>query len=129
MKRPILALAIALAAFALPAVAQELSGNVYTDPATPISVAKGHDFLVALPSNPTTGYSWTASVSSAVVENEGSAYQTHPAAAGMMGSGGQQIFSFDGSAKGTATITFSYARPFEKGKPAAKTAVFHVTVH
>jgi len=129
MKRPILALAIALAAFALPAVAQELSGNVYTDPATPISVAKGHDFLVALPSNPTTGYSWTASVSSAVVENEGSAYQAHPAAAGMMGSGGQQIFSFDGSAKGTATITFSYARPFEKGKPAAKTAVFHVTVH
>jgi len=129
MRRPIIALALALAAFALPAIAGELSGNVYTDPATPISVAKGHAFLVALPSNPTTGYSWTASVSNASVENEGSAYQAHPAAAGMMGSGGQQIFEFEANAAGTATIAFSYARPFEKGKPAAKTAVFHVTVH
>jgi inhibitor of cysteine peptidase len=128
MRRPIIALALALAAFALPAIAQELSGDVYTDPATPISVANGHAFLVALPSNPTTGYSWTASVSNASVENEGSAYQAHPAATGMMGVGGQQIFSFEGNAKGTATITFSYARPFEKGKPAAKTSIFHVTV-
>lgn len=129
MKRSILAVALAFAAFALPAVAQELSGNVYSDPAKPVSVAKGHDFLIALASNPTTGYSWTANVSNANVENEGSAYQAHPAAAGMVGSGGQQIFSFEGSAQGTATIVFSYARPFEKGKPAAKTAVFHVTVH
>jgi len=129
MKRSILAVALALVAFALPAVAQELSGNVYTDPATPVSIAKGHDFLIALAANPTTGYSWTATVSNGNVENEGSAYQAHPAAAGMVGSGGQQIFSFEGSAKGTATITFAYARPFEKGKPAAKTVVFHVTVH
>src|SRR5665213_636027 len=75
MKRSILAVALALVAFALPAVAQELSGNVYSDPATPISVGKGHDFLVALASNPTTGYSWTASVSNANIENDGSAYQ------------------------------------------------------
>jgi len=129
MKRSILAIALAFVAFALPAVAQELSGNVYTDPATPISIAKGHDFLVALASNPTTGYSWTASVSNANVEDEGSAYQATPVAPHVVGAGGQQIFSFEGSAKGTATITFSYARPWEKGKPAAKTAVFHVTVH
>jgi inhibitor of cysteine peptidase len=129
MKRSILAVALALAAFALPAVAQELSGNVYSDPMTPISVAKGHYFLVALASNPTTGYSWTASISNANVEDEGSAYLAASHAPRVVGSGGQQIFSFEGSATGTATITFSYARPWEKGKPAAKTAVFHVTVN
>jgi len=129
MKRSILAVALALVAFALPAVAQELSGNVYTDPATSISVVNGHDFLVALASNPTTGYSWTANVSNANVENEGSAYQAHPVAAHMVGAGGQQIFAFEASAKGAATITFSYARPWEKGTPPVKTVVFHVTVH
>ena len=129
MKRSLLAATLALVAFASPAVAQELSGNVYTDPSAAISVAKGHDFLIALESNPTTGYSWTASVSNANVEDEGSAYQANKVAPHVVGAGGQQIFSFEGSAAGTTTITFSYARPWEKGKSAAKTVVFHVTVN
>ncbi len=128
MKRTLIVTALAVLAFAVPAVAMELSGNVYTDASQTISVAKGSDFLVALPSNPTTGYSWTARVSNGSVENEGSAYLAQPVARGVVGSGGQQIFSFEGSAAGAATITFSYARPFEKGTPAAKTVVFHVTV-
>lgn len=128
MKRSMLAVALALATFALPAVAGTVSGNVATDPSQTVIVAKGSEFLVALPSNPTTGYSWTVRVSNAVLESEGSAYQAHPAAPGMMGSGGQQVFAIEAVAAGTATLTFSYARPFEKGKPAAKTAVFHVRI-
>jgi len=115
----------ALAAAALLAT---LSGNVYTDPGKPISVTKDTDVLIALPSNPTTGYSWTARVSGAAVSNGGSAYQAHPAAAGMTGAGGQQIFEFEAEGAGTATVTFTYARPWEKGAKPAKTLVFHITV-
>ncbi len=128
MKRTLTATALAILAFAFPAVAGTLSGDVYTDASQPISVAKGNDILVALPSNPTTGYSWTASVSNASVENEGGAYLAQPVVRGMAGSGGRQIFSFAAKAIGVATITFSYSRSFEKGKPAAKTLVFHVIV-
>lgn len=126
MRRTTAALALAIAAVALPAAAA-LSGNVYTDPATTIGVAHGAEFLVALPSNPTTGYGWTVRVSGSGVVSEGSAYQG-ASAHGMMGAGGQQIFAFETTHAGSATLTFSYARPFEKGKPPVKTAVFRVSV-
>lgn len=109
------------------ALAAALSGNVYTDASKPIAVAVGNDFLIALPSNPTTGFSWSARVSGSAVSSEGSAYQAHPSG-GAMGAGGQQIFSLEAERAGSATVTFTYARPWEKGVAPAKTAVFHVTV-
>jgi inhibitor of cysteine peptidase len=128
MKRSLVVAIFAVAAFAVPAIAGTLSGDVFSDPSQTIAATKGSEFLIALPSNPTTGYSWTVRVAGAAVESEGSAYQRRPVAPGVAGAGGQQIFALEAEARGSATLTFSYARPWEKGKAAAKTAVFHVTV-
>ncbi len=102
-----------------------LVGGVFTTATPQIAAHHGTTFLVALPSNPTTGYAWTARVRGSGIVSQGSAYQ-RPQSAGM-GAGGQQVFSFDAVRNGTATITFSYARTWEKHVAPIKSAVFHVT--
>ena len=120
---------IAAVAISSPSIAATLNGQVYSDPSVPISVASGSQFLIALPSNPTTGYSWTVHVSDPKnIEFEGSAYQPYPASEKMLGSGGQQIFVFEAHTAGTASIMFGYARSWEKGTLPAKTAIFNVSI-
>ena len=122
-KRSIFAVACVLA-LAAPALADTYNGTVFTS--SPVSVKAGQEFLIALPSNPTTGYSWTAKSSNGNVTVYGAAYQA-PAKA-MPGAGGQQIFVSAANKVGSATITFSYARPWEKGKKPARTMTFSVNV-
>lgn len=111
---------------AAPALAVEsVNGSVFTS--SPISVKVGQDFLIALPANPTTGYSWSAKSSAAAIAVEGSAYQPSAAGKGMMGAGGQQIFVLEATRAGMATVTFSYARPWQKGVKPARTMTFSIT--
>lgn len=113
---------------AAPALAVEsVNGTVFAS--SPVAVNVGQDFLITLPSNPTTGYSWTAKASGSAVAVEGSAYQ-RSAGSGrpMMGAGGQQLFILQAVKAGTATVTFSYARPWQKGVKAARTMTFAITV-
>jgi inhibitor of cysteine peptidase len=96
---------------------------------SPVSVSAGQEFLIAIPSNPTTGYSWTGKSSNGVVTVWGSAYQAPAAAAKpLMGAGGEQIFVCKANKPGTAQITFGYARPWQKGVKPARTMTFNVTV-
>ena len=127
LKASLLAIVCALGV-AAPALADTdtVNGTVFTS--SPISVKVGQDFIVALPGNPTTGYSWTAKPSSPTIISEGSAYERTPSAKPMMGAGGQQFFVFEVSKAGTGTITFSYARPWQKGVKPARTMTFNVTV-
>ncbi len=112
---------------AAPALADTYNGTVFTS--SPVSVTAGQEFLIAIPSNPTTGYSWTGKSSNGVVTVWGSAYQGPPATAKQkMGTGGEQIFVCKANSPGTAQITFSYARPWQKGVKAARTMTFSVTV-
>lgn len=120
----IAATAAAVAVAAAPAFAA-LNPHVVTA-AGPVTVKPGEELLVALASNPTTGYSWAAAVSGAAVTAEGSAYRAPSGAA--LGAGGEQILAFEAVRAGTATITLSYRRPWEKGKKAARTVVVTVTV-
>lgn len=71
----------------------------------------GDRYRIAIPGNPTTGYSWTVSVSNPQVTSLISTYL--PVTLGMIGTGG--LFVFEGIAKsrGTTTLTFSYQRPWE----------------
>jgi len=112
---------------AAPALPDTYNGSVFTS--SPVSVTAGQEFLIAIPSNPTTGYSWTGKSSSGTVTVWGSAYEGPPATVKQkMGSGGQQIFVCKANNPGTAQITFSYARPWEKGAKPARTMTFSVTV-
>lgn len=110
------------------AATQSLDATVYTvgNASTPLTEHVGTRFLIALDSNKTTGYSWTAAVQGSAVTSEGSAYQQSDGHA--MGAPGRQIFVFDAMRKGTSTITLSYRRPWEHSTPAAKTLAFTVVV-
>jgi inhibitor of cysteine peptidase len=125
-KSTFLAIACTICA-AVPALADTYNGTVFTS--SPVSVKAGQEFLIALPSNPTTGYSWTGKSASGIVTVWGSAYQGPAASAKpLMGAGGQQIFVCAANKAGTTQITFAYARPWQKGAKPARTMTFAVTV-
>jgi predicted secreted protein len=87
----------------------------------------GQDFFIALRSNKTTGFAWTANVGDGkIAAYQGNVYQD--SSTGHMGAGGQQIFIFHANRSGTTTIAFAYARSFEPNNPPAKTLTFTITV-
>ena len=106
---------------------------VFVDPSVPAEVGAGDDFFIALSSNPTTGYSWTQSIADgSVAAYEGNVYEplaqfiaSGPSA---IGAAGQQIFIYHANRSGSTGITFSYARPFEKGVAPVKAVTFSITV-
>lgn len=124
-KSMVLAIICALAVAAPAVAAETVNGTVFSS--SPAAVKVGQDFLIALPANPTTGYSWTAKSGSSAIMVEGSAYQPSAAGKGMMGAGGQQIFVLEATRAGTATVIFSYARPWQKGMKPARTMTFTIT--
>ncbi len=121
---------VAAALFAAPgfAAAKSLDATVYgiDNASTSLVEHAGSRFLIALDSNRTTGYSWTASIKGDAVSSEGSAYQESNGHS--MGAPGRQIFVFDAMRKGAATVTLRYQRPWEHSTPAAKTVTFTVVV-
>jgi len=126
LKASLLAIVCALAV-AAPAVAVEtVNGTVFSS--SPAAVKVGQDFIIALPSNASTGYSWSAKASGPGLVVEGYAYQLTAASdqKRMAGGGGQQLFILEASKPGTATVTFSYARPWQKGVKPARTMTFTI---
>jgi len=89
-----------------------------------ITVANGDDFVIALPANPSTGYSWTAGDDADVtfVSSRQVAGGNQP------GAPGTQELTFRATDTGKSALELAYARPFEHGVPPAKTAKFAVTV-
>ena len=110
---------------AVPPVAVTESDNGKT-----ITVAKDAKLAITLPGNPTTGYSWkvTGREGDAITPVGHPQYQQSPAAAGMVGTGGQFVFQFAAVKPGTTKLTLAYARPWEKDTPPAKTFTLTVDV-
>ena len=121
------ALAAAPGADADPASAQAVAGTVYSDPSAPIHVTAGQLFMLALPRNPGTGYTWRAAAApnANVVTMTGSAFLA--GTTGMMGAPGQQIFVYAAHAAGNATITLDDVAP-GRDATVAKTVRFKVVV-
>lgn len=81
-----------------------------------VALDRGDSLEVRLPSNPTTGYEWTALLSgSAVRQAKPAAYVR--ATTQLLGAGGTQVFSYAAVAAGTEHLTFSYARSWEHVPP------------
>jgi inhibitor of cysteine peptidase len=89
-----------------------------------VTAAKGDEFIVALPANPSTGYSWTAEDDPDVTFV--SSHQT--AGGNQPGAPGTEELTFRAERAGQSTLELAYARSFEPGVPPAKTAKFPVTV-
>lgn len=118
---------LALFGYSAPAAALTPHSPVFTDEHQPVVVRAGDEFFIALPSNRTTGYTWTQAIGDdKIAAYEGNVYQ--PPSSGLAGQGGQQIFIYHANRSGTTAIRFAYGRPFEPAQPPAKTAVFSVTV-
>jgi predicted secreted protein len=94
------------------------------DTGTTVTVAVDDRIDVALPGNPTTGYTWTiAAIDDAVLVSRGE--PAFRADSTLVGSGGTMTLTFDAVGAGTTTVELAYRRPFETA-PAEDT--FTVTV-
>ena len=89
-----------------------------------IKVTNGQEFVIALASNPTTGYLWTSMDNPQVtfVSTHQTTSETLP------GAPGTQELTFRADHTGSSTLELVYSRSFEPGQPPAKTAKFPVTV-
>lgn len=90
------------------------------------------DLLVfRLPSNKSTGYSWSVVTSKrCLLGQEGEASCELPKSSkGLVGVGGTEVWKFRAlGGVGSLTITFVYARPWEKGVPPIRTLSWPVTI-
>jgi len=89
------------------------------------------DLLVfRLPSNKSTGYSWSVATSTRCLLGQvgETGYELPKSAKGLVGAGGTQVWKFRALGVGSLTITFAYARPWEKGIPPVQTLSWPVTI-
>lgn len=93
-----------------------------------IEVEVGRDFSMTLASNATTGYHWelAAALDEAIVKLVSSTYQAPKT--GLIGAGGQEIWTFKAVGLGETVIRLNYVRPWEKDATPAETASYKVTV-
>jgi len=91
-----------------------------------IVLSPGDELVVTLDSNPSTGFAWTISQISdeAVVDDVSNTFNGDDT--GMMGAGGQEVWTFEALDEGVSTIEMQYNRPWETGVEPAET--FTVTV-
>src|SRR5699024_9495773 len=81
-----------------------------------LTIDNGQYIQFELPSNPTTGYNWFVTKSTALFQQIGKAgYQATQYNKPRVGSGGNTIYQFQAINTGTDNIVFSYLRPWEKG--------------
>ncbi len=99
----------------------------YGDATQPVRRHTAERFTIRLASNPTTGFEWQVTVpSEAVVALVSTAYEGPEGE--LVGAGGTDVFEFEATGAGVATIEFAYVRPFEEGTPPAETRSIHVEV-
>lgn len=72
------------------------------------------EFVVALESNPATGYSWTAEYDPNYLKLVNSKYILYKTKPCTVGSGGVQIFTFKSIKPGKTMVTMGYQRPWEE---------------
>jgi inhibitor of cysteine peptidase len=88
----------------------------------------GQRLVVALPANPSTGYSWSvAQMDSSAVRQDGEAdYEPDPAVPVAPGAGGTAVWNFVGVAAGVTPLKLEYTRPWDQGLAPART--FSLTI-
>jgi inhibitor of cysteine peptidase len=89
--------------------------ETYTDPGQTINIDVNREFVIALGSNPTTGYGWQESYDNTILELVEKTYKPgEEARQGMVGAGGVEYFRFKAVKAGQTEITLVYKRPWEE---------------
>jgi len=87
--------------------------ETYTDPGQTIDIGVNQEFVIALGSNLTTGYSWQVSYDQSVLELVEKIYKEE-AKQGVVGAGGVEYFRFKALKTERTKITLVYKRPWEE---------------
>lgn len=87
--------------------------ETYDDPGQTVNIGVNQEFIIALGSNPTTGYSWQESHDQSMLELLEKVYK-EPAQEGVVGAGGIEYFRFKALKAGQTEITMVYQRPWEE---------------
>ncbi len=89
--------------------------KTYTDSGRMINIGINQEFVIALGSNPTTGYSWQERHDESVLKLEENTYEVgEKAKEGLVGVGGVEYFRFKALQTGETEITMVYKRPWEE---------------
>ena len=101
--------------------------ETYTDSGQTINIGVNQEFVIALDSNPTTGYSWQESYDESLLELVEKSYEMGKAAKqGAVGAGGVEYFQFKALKTGETEITLVYKRPW--GEESIDQKVFTVNI-
>ena len=126
MKRVLLLVALAAIFLAAGCVGEV---RTYSDSGQTISIGVNHEFVIALGSNPTTGYMWQESYDENMLELVEKTYKTgEEAKQGLVGAGGVEYFRFKTLKTGETEITLVYKRPWEETTPQDVTRTFTVSI-
>jgi inhibitor of cysteine peptidase len=95
-----------------------------------VEVAAGNPVTVTLCSNKTTGFSWAekAQISDTQVLEQTSYKWVAPGETGMVGTAGNEVWTFKGLKAGTSSVYIEYSQPWNGGQKAARTFKLNVIV-
>lgn len=91
-----------------------------------IFLSVGDTLRIILPANPSTGYAWQLAADGSALQ-AGEVKMTPPESS-KPGAPSRQSMAFKAKTDGPEKLTLTYARPWEKQKPPAKTFVVQVSV-
>lgn len=117
-----------LAALAVGLVVGCVEVKTYDDPGQAIDTEVNEQFVIALGSNPTTGYRWQAGYDETMLELVGGESTFKKAENGLLGAGGVEYFHFKALKTGRTEVTLVYKRPFEEPTPQDLTKVFIIHI-
>ena len=100
--------------------------KTYSDAGSTIKATVGGEFIIALDSNPSTGYSWVAVFEETDFELISDEYQASNTNKMVVGAGGTHYFRFKALKAGSCQITMNYQRAWEGG--AIEKKVFNISV-
>ena len=104
--------------------------KTYIDSGQTIDIGVNQEFIIALGSNPTTGYGWQETYDETMLEMVGEkTYKPgEEAEEGVVGAGGVEYFRFKALKAGETEITLVYKRPQDASTPQHVTKVFTVNI-
>ena len=92
-----------------------------------VEIAAGGTLTVTLESNQTTGFQWELKSvgDTSVLQSQGGTYNA-PEDTGMVGAGGEEVWTFKALKSGTSSLSMEYSQPWDGGTKAGQT--FDLTV-
>jgi inhibitor of cysteine peptidase len=105
------------------------SVKAFTESGQVINTGVNQEFIIALGSNITTGYSWQPDYDTNALNLVEQTYQEQDnTGKQIVGASGTEYFIFEALVKGETEVTFTYQRPWEQPSAQDQTMVFTINV-